>query len=120
MHRKGNGEKMGLDTCALPYRGGQLSDEDVEAFKKAAIELCGGLLSGNPGDFRGKVYSDLIWDITGQSLYQEWIPPEEVRNMYEKLEACNLDDFPDKEWDIVELRKFFKVCVQRHLGLAAS
>jgi len=109
---------MGLDTYALPHIGGELSDEDVEAFEKTDIKLCGGLFSGSGGSFRGKVYEDLIWDITGQSLYQKWIPPEEVSNMYEKLKACNLDDFPDKEWDIANLRKFFEVCVQRRLGLA--
>jgi len=110
---------MGLDNFARPCPEGELSAEDLAAFEKADIQLCGGVFSGGNGSFNGKVYFELVYDITGTYLNTEWIPPEEVTNMYEKLKFCHLKDFPGKEQDILELRKFFKVCVQRHLGLAA-
>lgn len=108
---------MGLDTYAQPSPDEELSAEDEQAFEQAGISLCGGLLSGNDGSFRGKVYDDLVYEVTGQSLYQEWIPPEVVAAMYQKLRSCNLSDHPDREDDIKNLRRFFKVCMDRSLGL---
>ncbi len=54
-------KSMGLDTFAS--RSSEdilLTDEDIQAFKDADISLCGGLLSGGGGSFRGKVYASLI------------------------------------------------------------
>lgn len=110
---------MGLDTYALPSEHGKLSKKDMQAFKEAGIRLCGGILSGygDDGSFRGKVYSDTIHKITGYSLYQDWIPPEDVVDMYQKLKLCRHEDYQGHEEDIENLRKFFKVCVERKLGL---
>jgi len=49
--------------------------------------LCGGLFSGNGAgpSFRGKVYNDIIENLTEVSLYQEEIPNETVRNMADTL-----------------------------------
>jgi len=116
---------MGLDTYASRSPDDLvLLTGDNQAFEEAQIELCGGIFSGEGCSFRGKVYSTLIFEITGESLYQEWIPPEKVKEMYLALASCDpeeaiadsdsLDLIPD---EIIELRKFFKVCADRELGL---
>ena len=101
-----------------------LSDEDIEAFEEADIHLSGGVLSGEDGGFRGKVYDLLVQDITGESLYQEWIPPGRVKKMYEALMKCDPKEVLKGEYgydlsesSIINLRKFFKVCAERNLGL---
>jgi hypothetical protein len=128
---------MGLDTYAArnpedPKNNFGVTSEDIEAFEKADIYLCGGVLSGSKGSFRGKVYSYLIYEITGVDLYQEWIPPETVRSMWSALEKCDpekvikkaLKNLPFKEFSspstIEGLRKFFRVCAELELGLINS
>lgn len=114
---------MGLDTFASRSPEDiELTDEDLKAFSEANIELCGGIFSGggNDGSFRGKIYALMILDITGMSLHQEWIPPENVTQMYKALLTCDPQDdcgFSNSPRDVVELRKFFKVCSDRGLGL---
>jgi hypothetical protein len=120
---------MGLDVYAVRSPEVGLTEEDVRAFEEAGIELCG--FSGNGDGFRGKVYDTLIPDITGVSLYQAWIPPETVKNMSEALNKFDIDEFARTcetkySWEqysadtIVNLRKFFNVCVERGLGLAGD
>jgi hypothetical protein len=95
----------------------ELTEEDTAAFEAADIELCGGALSGSPGSFRGKVYSRLVLAITGESLYQEWISPDQVKRMYEALLQCHPAEysdshdhrFGDSESAVQDLRKFFRV-----------
>lgn len=116
---------MGLDVYAQRGPGGDLTPEDERAFEAAEIELCGGMLSGAPGSFRGKVYAGLVHEITGESLYEEWIPPERVKAMYEALVRCDLQELDgihgelvgDVEYAVANLREFFRVCVERGLGL---
>jgi len=115
---------MGLDNYAMRAPGEQLTEEDVEAFEAADIKLCSGVFSGGEASFRGKVYDDPIVGITGESLYQEWIPPERVEKMYEALMKCNPEEaakgdyrYSTTESEIINLRKFFKVCAERNLGL---
>jgi len=116
---------MGLDTYASATPdGGELSTADLQAFIDADISLCGGIFSGGEGSFRGKIYALLILEITGFGLYQEWIPPETVREMSAALDRCDPLQAIEasSEWDrtpdeILELRKFFKVCSERNLGL---
>ena len=122
---------MGLDVYAVRSPEIGLTEEDEQAFKEAGIELCGGIYSGDNGSFRGKVYDMLILDLTGVSLYQEWIPPETVREMAEALRRVNPMTF-EKElagnysWEkysaytIEHLQKFFDVCDRRGLGLGGS
>jgi hypothetical protein len=94
---------MGLDTYAQREPDTELPNEDRRAFEAAGIELCGGLMSGPPDSFRGKVYAGL----------------------YEALVRCDpreFDDghghrFSDVEDAVTNLRKFFEVCVERGLGL---
>jgi len=116
---------MGLDTFASRSPEDiSLSEDDIQAFTDADIFLCGGIFSGEGGSFRGKMYASLILSITGESLYAEWTPPETVREMYAALAACDPQDavdslgYPDHPpADVNELRKFFKVCSERGLGL---
>ena len=115
---------MGLDNYAVRASREELTDEDIAAFEAEGPELCGGLMSGAPGSFRGKVYSGLISEITGESLYEEFIPPDRVKAMYRALRDCDPEEldtyddrFGDPEAQIVELRKFFKVCAERNLAI---
>jgi hypothetical protein len=99
---------MGLDTFAARYtpeylatpkekweelnpetRPNMTVDIDHSAFSEVPNVLCGGIFSGNgaSNSFRGKVYSDVIQYLTGESLYQELIPPETVRAMADSLES---------------------------------
>jgi hypothetical protein len=115
---------MGLDTYARRGPCKELTKEDVAAFEAADIHLYGGILSGPPYSFRDKVYNDLIEEITSESLYQEWIPNERVKEMYEALAKCDPEEAAKGDYvsnisesDIINLRKFFKVCAERNLGL---
>ena len=120
---------MGLDTyAATPPDGGELSEGDIKAFREADIQLCGGVFSGNSGSFRGKVYDLLILQVTGVSLYQEWIPPDAVREMARAFDESDPEAVAQQMqgtgrrhgWsaaEIIELRKFFRVCAERNLGL---
>ena len=115
---------MGLDNYAARALGEELTDEDIAAFEAEGANLCGGIVSGAAGSFRGKVYSGLIGRITGQSLYEHFIPPERVKAMYEALRDCDPNEidhrghrFGEAEEPINELRKFFKVCAERNLGI---
>jgi hypothetical protein len=120
---------MGLDTRASRSPEGGLMEEDLRAFKEARIHLCGGLFSGSVGGFRGEVYYFLIDHVTGVGLYQLWIPPKTVHAMWQALEQCNQNRVSREFSDIYcknpreirqalgELRKFFRVCGQRGLGL---
>lgn len=110
------------------------TEEDRAAFRRAEEECerwDGACLFGT-GYFRGKLYTYLIEHITGQSLYQPWIPPEVVRKMAETLDRCNPEeairtyratDPPYAEWGpsvVRQLRQFFRVCAKRGLGLVGS
>ena len=120
---------MGLDTRAAQSSKGGLSDQDRQAFNEAGIHLVGGFFSGNAGSFRGQVYFFLIYHVTGVDLYQLWIPPQTVRTMWQALEHCNMNGISREFSDIYcktpaeirlalrELRKFFRVCGRRGLGL---
>lgn len=117
---------MGLDTYASRSSDKiVLTEDDIQAFADAQITLCGGLFSGdgNDGSFRGKVYVMLVLEITDEYLAQNWIPPETVRKMYASLLACDpkeairQHDVDNTADEILELRKFFKVCSERGLGL---
>jgi len=118
---------MGLDNYAVQASGEELTDEDVAAFEAEGPNLCEGLAASDPGGFRGKIYYSLVLEITGESLYDDLIPPERVTAMYEALRDCNPDDFTnrgdygfrDAEERIYNLRKFFKVCAERNLGIGS-
>jgi hypothetical protein len=118
---------MGLDTYASRKADRvELTPEDEAAFTAADPQLCGGMYSGGKASFRGKVYDVLILETTGSSLYQEWIPPEEVKAMFDRLgaytpaELAAISEQVDEQhtaWECAELQKFFRVCAERGLGL---
>ena len=119
---------MGLDTYASRSPGDvELNAEDERAFALAAIELCGGIASGDGGaSFRGKVYLDVVERVAGVSLGAEWIPPEEVREITAAFERCDPawvaeeskdDHYPATPTEVEHLRRFFRICAERGLGL---
>jgi hypothetical protein len=121
---------MGLDTYASRKADRiELTPEDEAAFTAANPQLCGGMYSGGEASFRGKVYDVLIMEATGSSLYQEWISPEEVKGMSDRLGAYTpaqlapISEKEDGRYDqhnagaCAELQKFFRVCAERGLGL---
>jgi hypothetical protein len=126
---------MGLDNFASRFEElTWLTPEDVQAFTDADVNLC---IGGSPGSFRGREYETLVLNITGVWLGKPWIAPEIVQEMYLKLMKCDpetlleryrqIDLDLDREYsgdslekiteDILELRKFFQICVDRGLGL---
>jgi len=132
---------MGLDNFASrTVEEILLTQADLRAFSDADINLWGGLYSGDSGSFRGEMYDLLLLDITGVSPLQTWIPPEIVRVMYKGLVSCDpcailykyQQDYEDLEQEyrgpsleelstnILELRKFFRVCAERGLGLIGA
>lgn len=62
---------------------------DASAPKMENVNLCGGIcsdmLGGDQNCFRGKVYSNFIFQITLESLYQEVIPNDKIKEMAAKL-----------------------------------
>jgi hypothetical protein len=119
---------MGLDNYASRSPGDVvLTPEDEEAFAKAAVELCGGIMSGDGGtSFRGKVYLDVVDRVADVSLGQQWISPEQVREIWEaferadedaEAEASKDDHYPVTVEEVEQLRAFFRICAERGLGL---
>jgi len=119
---------LGLDSYASRTPGDvELTAGDEQAFVAAGIELCGGLNSGDNGSsFRGNVYLDVVDRVADTSLMAEWIPPEEIRAISAAFERCDParvakeskdDRYPASEVEIGSLRRFFRVCADRGLGL---
>jgi hypothetical protein len=66
-----------------------------------------------------------VLDVTGVGLTQEWIPPEVVRRMAADLEACDpvaavVGEPSVSAYEVLELRRFFRLCAERDLGLTGS
>lgn len=56
------------------------------------FKICGGICSGNGNDsFRGKVYNNIVSEITGVSLYDEKIPNDIICQMNEKIQNCDYE-----------------------------
>lgn len=76
------------------------------------LNLCGGLFSGDGNEhngvasFRGKVYGDTVFLVTGLSLYQDPVPGDDLEKMADRLNQA-LKDLPDQEsWkgsDLIKL-----------------
>lgn len=113
---------MGLDTLAARDPDISLTEADDEAFRRARVLLCE--CEGDTS-FRGKVYAELVEDVTGVSLFQEWIPPEVVRRMAAQLEQCDPVEEAGRQddcspFEVVEVGRFFRLCADRGLGLINS
>jgi len=106
-----------------------LTPDDERALAESGVDLCGGVFSDGVTSFRGKVYDIFVSEVTGESLYQEWLTPETLAEMADKLTACDpetvgeqldLDgDFVPSPGEIRQLRKLFRICADRGLGLIA-
>jgi hypothetical protein len=119
---------MGLDSYASRSPGDvELTVGDEQAFLVAGIQLCGGLVSGDDSSsFRGKVYLDIVDRVAGASLMEEWLPPEEICTIAAAFDRCDParvaeeskdDHYPATQAEVVSLRRFFRVCADRGLGL---
>ena len=89
--------------------------EDERALSESGIDLCGGMYSDGVTSFRGKVYDMFVGEITGVSLYQEWIPPETIAEMADALAKVD----PETIGAQLDLQKLFLLCADRGLGLIA-
>jgi hypothetical protein len=80
---------MGLDTYAT-LRGADAKWEPAPDEPFAGIPLVGSVFSGGAGSssMRGKVYANVVHASTGESLFQERIPPETVAEMARRLRAA--------------------------------
>jgi len=106
-----------------------LSPEDKRALTESGISLCGGMSSDRITSFRGKIYSMFVGEITGVSLYQEWIPPETLAEMAGALAKVDPETIgaqldlgeylTPSPGEIFELRQLFRLCADRGLGLIA-
>jgi hypothetical protein len=121
---------MGLDNFVSRSPGDAvLTPEDELAIAASGSSLCGGFHSDGVTSFRGKVYAPFVAAVTGESLYQEWLPPETVADMADKLEACDIDTVGERldldknliptPGEIRSLRMLFRVCADRNLGIIA-
>jgi len=90
---------MGLDTTAMQgFRDGENVPAPEEWFE-GTEGLTRGIMAWGLADLRGKVYSHLIEQISGESLYRESINNATVAKI-----ADSLDDFleyPEKYRDVV-------------------
>jgi hypothetical protein len=70
------------------------------------------------------VYADAVLEATGESLYQDWIAPERVREMSAALDACDAYAVAEEgrvtPEEVRMLARFFRVCATRGLGLVGS
>jgi len=121
---------MGLDNFISRSPGDVvLTAEDERAFAESGVALCGGMYSDGVTSFRGKVYAMFVTEVTGESLFEEWLPPETVAVMADKLAACDPDtargqldldeDFVPSPGEIRDLQKLFRICADRGLGIIA-
>ena len=103
--------------------------EDLQAFRDADINLGHWVCIEGQISFSGRIYSDLLFQTTGQVLFSPWNPPSTVKEIYNSLMRCDPEEeirkykyndndrFKFSAEDIRELRKFFRVCAERDLGL---
>lgn len=113
---------MGLDTMAMKgFRDGEHERADEEWFE-GTEGLSRGMMAWGRADLRGKVYSHMIEQVSGVSLYQESISNEYVKHI-----ALCLEDFivnPEKFRDVMftynlnrkevtQLAKWFRIAADR-------
>ena len=117
------------EVSGMAVRQCELIRMPQKLFAEVPNVLCGGLFSGNGSgpSFRGKIYNEVIEEITGVSLYQEVIPTDTVKGMADALGllmAAGVNTRKCKKMGITEeelqsLAKWFKV-VAAHDGLVTG
>ena len=132
---------MGLDTFAGRYPRLVVDDdeefgcrpEDLAAFRRAERRCerrWGGCLFGE-NYLRGKLFDQLVRQVTGQTLYREWIDPDTVGRMaaaFDRSDPHAVIAAVEREGAVYEhgpevvlqLREFLRVCADRGLGLVGS
>jgi hypothetical protein len=121
---------MGLDNFVSRVPGDVvLTLDDELAFIASGIGLCGGMHSDGVTSFRGKVYATFVTEVTGESLFEEWLAPETVARMADSLAACDPDtaherpdldsDFVPSPGEIRDLQTLFRICADLGLGIIA-
>ncbi len=118
---------MGLDVFIRPGPHKYPSAEDVAAFAALGdLPLVGWLAEHDFIAFRGKVYEDFVFRVCGISLYQDWIPPDEVSQMAQALEALDYSSelvqetllaTRVSEQEARALNQALSLCARRRLGL---
>jgi hypothetical protein len=119
---------VGLDNFVSRLPGDVvLTPEDERAFAESGIDLCGGMFSDGAASIRGKVYDLFVMEVTEESLYQEWIPPEKMAEMAARISKCDAETategldlgerYTPTPGEIRMLQAFFGLCAQRGLGL---
>lgn len=118
---------MGLDVFAvLPGEdGGERPLAPEEAFRGVPPLAGGWFAEGGTGPyFRGAPYRRYVAAVTGRSLYQEYIPPEIVAEMAEKLDvaadAGRWQDFDLDEATARALAAWFRVCADSGFAVHAE
>lgn len=113
---------MGLDTMAYKeYKNGEHIPADTEWFT-GTEQLSRGVMGADLSWIRGKVYSHVIEQISGVSLYQETLNNETIKQIADSLTEFN--DNPRKFADIVfyynftktelkQLEKWFKIAAEK-------
>jgi hypothetical protein len=107
----------------------ELSEEDILAIANERISASDRARGGEIDvldltSFSIKDCSEITTKITGINLHQEWIPPDQVQQLYRALKNYDpkkqpqaFEDLNCSPYDILELTKFVKACSQRKLGL---
>ena len=119
---------MGLDSLWRIETSKEFKEVELSEAHKRILEahpVCGGLFSAHGVDsFRGKVYSDLVERITGESLYQDYIPPERVKKMAAQLNQTphlralpKMGHYPIGAEEYGNLQVMFKVYAENGAGL---
>jgi hypothetical protein len=109
---------MGLDTTAMiEFKDGEHVPAPSEMFD-GTEGLTRGIMAWGNADLRGKVYSHMVEQISGISLYQETINNKAVRDIADSLQ--DFVDYPEKYRDlfftydlkrkeVIQLVKWFKI-----------
>ena len=118
---------MGLDIyLSRTPRDVTLTAEDKAALQGLHLPLCEW---SDRGSFRGKAYLDVVDEVAGVSLGEEWTPPEEVARMAAAFEDCDPDEVARASRDaystvdpdaVRALRRLLRLCADRGLGLVGS
>lgn len=127
---------MGLDTYPSHSEDDydDVTPEDAAAFESAGIDLCGGMCSDGVVSIRGKIYDDIVREVSGESLYTSWLEPEAVARIAQAFAALTPEqlaeindcvrtrysDISTSPNEMADLRRYFMICAERGLGLIAS
>jgi hypothetical protein len=146
---------MGLD-CIVKYKDPE-SNQNTHELPISIVKLFDGLnLIGMNNSsnsqfisFRGKAYNDIVYSISGASLYTD-LEPKQLEQIYEDFNKFNKDaeerfyyddlekvynshghliedwiecftnQYIPKPSEIIQLEQFFKICAENNLMLYAS